>query len=127
MKEQIIEYNIMLCLFTGGRFDTEGYYAPDRYIQRPAISGFHERPSFEAFKDLEYNRDWNWLMSVIDKIETLGYVVTITKSCCTIQTISQDNPNWYADAKDNLGTDKTKIEVVYECVVKFITFWNSIN
>ena len=83
---------------------TKAYLTTDGY--------FHER-------DLKFHKDWNWLMEVVEKIESLGYKVDILKwensQYCGI----------YLNGKKISGNEtNTKIEAVYNACVEFIKWYN---
>lgn len=70
--------------------------------------------------ELKFNSSWNWLMPVVEKIESMGFWFNIKKNHVTV-------------AWDNKGTcdsnmihsefgDLSKIERVYQCVVAFIKY-----
>lgn len=65
---------------------------------------------------MEYNLSWNWLMPVVEKIEKLGYRVTIQGLNCWIDT----------HKGAIFGTDKknSKRNSVYIAVVEFIKWYN---
>lgn len=70
-------------------------------------------------KDLKYHLDWNWLMEVVEKIESLGYKVYILKwensQYCSI----------YLNGKKIAGNEtNTKIEAVYNACLEFIKWYN---
>ena len=70
-------------------------------------------------KDLKYHLDWNWLMEVVEKIESLGYKVDISKwgnsQYCGI----------YLNGKKISGNEtNTKIEAVYNASLEFIKWYN---
>ena len=70
-------------------------------------------------KDLKYHLDWNWLMEVVEKIESLGYKVDISKwensQYCGI----------YLNGKKISGNEtNTKIEAVYNACLEFIKWYN---
>lgn len=64
--------------------------------------------------ELKYDTDWNWLMPVVEKIESLGIVVEIRENVCYIET-SLGN---YSELED------TKLQATYKAVVKFINWYN---
>ena len=71
---------------------------------------------------LKYHEDWNWLMEVVEKIESLNYVVEIKITWCRIKQIENGNVivlRW--------EEEKTKIEAVYNAVVEFIKWYNNQN
>jgi hypothetical protein len=63
-KEQIIEGNKLIAEFMGTKRGA-------KYID-PACSVVGEAEFLCDEKDLEYHLSWDWLMPVVEKIETLG-------------------------------------------------------
>ena len=75
----------------------------------------------------KYSKDWNWLMSVVEKIESIEYGVyqvdilqegcKILKKCSLLidKTVSKLEP------------DTTKIKSVYLACVEFIKWYNEQN
>lgn len=67
--------------------------------------------------ELNYHSDWNLLMLVVEKIESMGYMVDIKN-------------NWVVIHKDGqsvvvrIEEGKTKKEDVYEGIVEFIKWYN---
>ena len=72
---------------------------------------------FEFSKSAKYHSDWNWLMQVVDKIESLGYIVVIQSTLCNIST----NKFFNGVIIKNLDT---KIESVYNACVDFVKWYN---
>ena len=67
---------------------------------------------------VDYSRFWDWLMPVVDKIESLGYEFSIAESRCEIKRNS--------DNKQVLNVDDwyIKKEATYNAVVEFIKTYN---
>jgi len=70
----------------------------------------------EYQEELEYHCDWNWLMEVVEKIESLGFKTSIEIGFCSI-----DGQDIYFETKD---FNVSKIEAVYNACVEFINFYN---
>ena len=68
---------------------------------------------------LKYHEDWNWLMEIVEKIESLGYRIEIVKHICRI----------YLSNKETIVISENipKIEAVYSTVVEFIKWYNNQN
>ena len=68
---------------------------------------------------LKYHEDWNWLMEVVEKIESLGYRIEIVKHICRI----------YLSNKETIiiSENTPKIEAVYIACVEFIKWYNNKN
>ena len=71
-------------------------------------------------KSLLFHKDWNWLMEVVEKIESLGNYINITGTYTSIGAIEQKNRLFFIE-KDSLNN---KIEAVYKAVVEFIKWYN---
>ena len=69
--------------------------------------------------NLKFHSDWNWLMEVVEKIESLGYRIEIVKHICRI----------YLSNKETIiiSENTPKIEAVYNACVEFIKWYNNQN
>jgi hypothetical protein len=79
-----------------------------------------------AVGEIQYHSDWNWLMSVVGKIEATkdeenngNYYVEIYTSSCMIFSNGD-----YVNEIVSTSAD-TKIEAVYQAVVEFINNYNT--
>ena len=93
------------------------------------IKTINDKVSFNkncSVDDLQYHKDWNWLMEVVSKIESIvwedlndtSFNVTIgATSYCVIQ----DNNGGVIEI---IGQGSTKIESVYKACVEFIKWHN---
>ena len=75
-----------------------------------------KRLNFENSKHNTYHKDWNWLMQVVEKIESLGYRVTIVRHICRIDLTEE--------SKLIISENIKKIEAVYTVCFKFIQWYN---
>ena len=66
--------------------------------------------------NLKFHKDWNCLMEVVEKIESLGYRIEIVKHICRI----------YLSNKETIiiSENTPKIEAVYIACVEFIKWYN---
>ena len=67
-------------------------------------------------EELLYYSDWNWLMEVVEKIESLGFETSLDKNGFFIR-INGSN------TQSGLFV-KNKIESVYNACIEFITWYN---
>ena len=74
-------------------------------------------------RDLIFHSDWNWLMEVVEKIEECDIVASFQIEQPTIYIWASSESDSFEDIEVDIF-DKTKIEAVYEAVVKFINFYN---
>ncbi len=111
MTEEIIQNNIIIAKFMGAEFvnDDPETYPKGYYI---GIEGASQPENFE------YINDWNWLMSVFDKIEEFDfgdsdhpYIRTFYKNMVRINRFS-------------LHQEETKHLSAYNAVVEFINWYN---
>jgi len=69
---------------------------------------------------LKFHSSWEWLMSVVEKIESLEWNVNINKNCC----IYDNQHKITACGKSITRLGDTKIESVWLAVVEFIKWYN---
>ena len=82
--------------------------------------GFISTPQAYTLDELKYDTSWDWLMPVVEKIESQqseGYNILIEGNNCWIETqgISFE------------GMAITKLEATYKAVVQFIKEYNQNN
>jgi hypothetical protein len=65
------------------------------------------------FQKWKYDASWDWLMPVVEKIETLEHTVLIGQQYCEIKHQNYRTKHGKASAK-------TKIQAVFKAVVEFI-------
>ena len=83
------------------------------------------------FKDQHYHQSWDWLMPVVNKIDSIladDDFVTISYNRCLIEV---HNTSWLFPDKDvnSLtieGMGNTRIEATWKAICEFIT-WNNEN
>lgn len=108
----MIEDNKLLAEFLGYQNTTPN----DKDFDIYELKG---KPLIEAMS-MKFHSDWNWLMSVVDKIEGLGSCqIDISSNWCRIG---------YKDTKFNYDSRNhfkvTKKEAVYLACVEFIKWYN---
>lgn len=87
----------------------------------------------EPYGDIDlskFNLSWNWLMSVVERVENLPkdllhgkFGVYISSNCCTIQgtnLLASFSPAYFQDHYAN-----TKIEATWVAIVNFIEWYNN--
>jgi hypothetical protein len=72
------------------------------------------------FDDLHFHESWDWLMPVVEKIESLGYELIIAESRCKIN----HNTDHSIEEVINIDIIGSKIEATYQVVVEFINEYN---
>ncbi len=72
-----------------------------------------------TFEVLQYDRSWDWLMPVVEKIEDVGSAeVVMNNEECTISAVIVGNEYHH----ESIG--KSRIDAVYQSVVEFIKWYN---
>jgi hypothetical protein len=67
-----------------------------------------------------WHNDWNWLMEVVEKIESLGYYVKTIKTTCLILDVDEKCISLELNRL-------TKFEATYSTIVEFIKWYNEQN
>jgi hypothetical protein len=86
-------------------------------LEGDEVCDYNNEPYF-LLEDLPFNKNWDWLMPVVEKIESLGYTFKITGNIVTI------NHPFFEDIGYR-KTDLSKIEAVYLGVLMFIKWYNN--
>ena len=69
-------------------------------------------------EDMLFHTSWEWLMPVVDKIESLGFKTSIEVGFCSIEDTANDV------YFESMGWNQTKLDVTCQAVVEFINFYN---
>jgi len=106
-REEFINNNVLIAKFMGWRLD---YSFPDKGRVYRSPQNYVELDT-----TLKFNYDWNWLMSVVEKIkEDPNVDITIYNNSCKIN-ISEDNKFKVSIFK--MGSTK---ESVWFAIVEYI-------
>jgi hypothetical protein len=83
-------------------------------------SGKDKDPYYYAMKhayengNMRYHSDWSWLMPVVERIEGLGFYISINRNHCAI---SKDR--FGASVLCETSSFATKMQTVFQCVHSF--------
>ena len=107
------ENNKIIAEFMGAKATTDTYFILNMYMTLKE-------------EELKYNTDWNWLMEVVEKIESFNSNLqsfSINGNRVEIKdfSVKQNLFSYYND------TEKTKIQAVYNACVEFIKWYNLNN
>ena len=78
--------------------------------------GFIHDPQAYLVEELQYHTSWDWLMPVVEEIESMGYEVIIAESRCKIK----HNTDHSIDELLNVDIIGTKQAATYQAVLEFI-------
>lgn len=100
------ENNKLLAEFIWAKVtDLKGNQKPIYY---PILGASHTK--------LKFHRDWNWLMLVVDKIESLNKTVQIERGICHIHNGGIHH--------GRSTKTQSKIEATYNACVEFVKWYN---
>lgn len=77
--------------------------------------------------EISYHSSWDWLMPVVNKIESLNYEVHIYHSCCDINAPDDIQNDAYVIPIASFCNPEanSKINATWQSVVTFIQWYNS--
>jgi len=107
--------NILIAEFMGWEYDenNDWYFTPHRV---EVTDGIYDN---EVPSDLfEFHTSWDWLMPVIEKIESLGYEVQIRSTDCIIFQLLDTLD--YKPVIGSISSASGKMDSTYIAVVEFI-------
>ena len=79
--------------------------------------------------ELKYHEDWNWLMVVVEKIESLEIFDRMGRFNINTKNFDENYTSFITDKDEDFiqCEGDTKIEAVYNAVVEFIKWYNTQN
>jgi len=117
-----MENNKLILEFLNTDVNNDGTYELPKFGTIRPNGDF--KTSFTA-EQTKFHKDWNWLMEVVDKIESTRdeknngfFYVEIYTTLCMIF----NNGNYLNEIVSAEG--KTKLEATYKAVVEFINYYN---
>jgi len=93
--------------------------------KHPTIEDMYRLPHADVYwGELQYDYSWDWLMPVVEKIESLGYEVQIRNTDCIIfQLLDTIKYKPIVDTSNASG----KKDSTYIAVVRFIKEYNQLK
>lgn len=89
---------------------------------------------WKEFEKLDYHKSWDWLMPVVEKIETIKlpiherFIVQVSTNSCTIEAKNLwkylKGDEYYNGAYFNQVVEENKFNSVYKAVLQFIKWYN---
>jgi hypothetical protein len=102
--------NKLLAEFMGFQQTNIGWYDAEEVLLRA------ERDN--TFDNLKFDTDWNWLMQVVEKIESLNFAIKIVVNEALIFCEDWESLDYI------YAREKTKIEATYNACVEFVKWYN---
>ena len=127
--KNLLENNKLIAEFLDWEFDdlSETFETPFLKLVEPQAFGDEQFSCKLQDFELEFHTDWNWLMKVVEKIESIEdgiYQVDILQEGCNILKRCA----LFIDKRvGKLESDTTKIESVYLACIEFIKWYNEQN
>ena len=116
--ENIIENNKIIAEFLDWEFDdlSETFETPFLKLVEPQAFGDEQFSCKLQDFELEFHTDWNWLMSVVEKIVSLE------------NNLKNETKEEFTQFQKVLSLPiYTKIEAVYNACIEFIKWYNKQN
>ena len=98
---------------------TLAYYVGDSIINADNTNNENEDNVFHP-EDMKFNSSWDWLMSVVERIENFGHEFIIVESRCYVK----HNTDHSIEELFHIETIGSKIDTTYKAVLKFINNYN---
>ena len=109
--------NKLIAEFMGFQKTNIGWYDSEETM--PPLSNTYDSNTFDEH-ELAFHKSWDWLMPVVEKIESLGYDVIIRQGTCEIRGEDVNGVEY-----DNFECfDSGKHKTTYSAIVKFIKEYN---
>ena len=129
--EEITENNKMIALFMGYKYHPH----PEKdcgWRKEDGRSKLHGRNYYLCRKhcDLRYYNSYEWIMEVVDRIETMEYMQSNTMSFMPMFFSVTIERNFVvanignSPIKETYSRKENKIKSIYNCVVEFIKWHN---
>lgn len=127
--KEIIENNELIAEFMGSEYIDKSYkndsgeyiefwtWTKPKYCQYPKSIGIGELSTAWNIGNFHFHDSWDWLMLVVEKIESIGYKTRIIENRCCITR--------YSESADVCA--KSKIMAVWLAVIEFIKWYNKNN
>lgn len=116
-----IESNKLIAEFMGFEVATDQNSFDEISHMQNAVYLFNE-------DNLPYHKDWNMLMPVVEKIESLGYAVIVKPDAVRIINYNTDDKSYMGGEFICMGSrltiDQTLIGAFYSCFLQFIKSYN---
>jgi hypothetical protein len=115
-QKEIVKNNKIIAEFMGGSYTSKLFDIPKNYIWLP----FH---NLTPIAYLKYHISYDWIMPVVEKIEELDVVASFQIEQPTIYIWKSSEESTFEDIQVDIF-NKTKLEAVYEAIVKFMDWYN---
>jgi len=110
-----VENNILLAEFLGWDVNEDGT------IELPLELANHWQGESRELDCLVFHKNWNWIMLVVDKVESLGFSVSIHTDTCYVA----HNTDKCIETIINISDYKLgKLKVVYNACIQFVKWYN---
>lgn len=110
----------MIAEFLGWKKHGEYYETTIRTTAYNSITEDHYEKTEHSLDEFEFQYSWDWLILVVEKIESLNFEVTIIGTNCVIKRLSFDK-----GFKIFFDNSDYKIKSVYNTCLKFIKDYDS--
>jgi len=116
------ENNQIIAKFMGMVYDNHDNQ-PNKYWELTDDQNFVSQEAYLQDKDLKFHSDWNWLMEVVEKIESLGFKFQITSQYAAVLK----NHSLISQSLICTVDGIYKIQATHETVAAFIKWYKILN
>ena len=125
-NDDIIENNKLIAEFLGWEKSEMKLFVPTvstvyrtiEYYNGEKVVGSFTHPS-----SMKFHKSWDWLMPIVEKVESMKYVVTITQNICTIKASVMGDTTLITRQTGNYSTPDTKIYNTWLALIDFIKWY----
>lgn len=126
-NKEILEGNRLIADFIKMTVDDDGIvYVDDKFFDE-LEDNYYEESDF-PYNEYLFHKSWNWLMPVVEKIESLEFG---EHEYFTVNIVGGNNS--YIESSTGeliteiMGRDRSKIFTVWTAVIEFIKWYNDNN
>ena len=124
-QEETIENNKLIAEFMGWEIYKNVGREVEYFVKGQLETHHKVVDNWLSFLNMKYHSSWDWLMPVVEKIETFNHAVTITQNICTIRACIMGDRTVRAHQTGNYKTPDTKLYNTWLAVVEFVKWYNS--
>jgi hypothetical protein len=141
MIASVEEKNALLIKFMGYEFVTIGYWGQsdetqwqrdnDEWMEKNDLNNVGDYLINKdtnhiielEYEKIDYDKDWKWLMAIVKKLETMGYVIVIVGNTCLIQSddVYSGAISYHKGYSDKVEGE-SKEEATFEALYKLLKY-----
>jgi hypothetical protein len=117
----IAEFMEFTVFENNGHFEVHAHNQSVTFYKRQNNGG--AQGCWFSYSEMKFNSSWDWIMPVVEKIESMDFVLNIRKGHVSILNNSGKTP-FYTGGDI---VEVSKFAAIYKTVIEFIKWYNSQN